>query len=103
MVLLFIEIGLAVKAWRNGWKAWALLPLASQVALGLFAGVVVAASGASGDQSVGLAAVGLLIDLLGVGVTGWMASRTRENAIDPSKPEAPREEQAPRNLPLPLA
>jgi hypothetical protein len=39
-MLLILEIVLTVSAWRNGWKALALLPLGVCFAIGLTVGVV---------------------------------------------------------------
>jgi hypothetical protein len=38
-MLLLLEIGLTVTAWRQGWKGWALLPLIGAFAYGLLNGL----------------------------------------------------------------
>ena len=73
-MLLVLEIILAVAAWRGGWKAWALTP----IAVGLFLAFVFGAvMGASGESMNAVVAVGLLLDLAVIGTLVVMVARPR--------------------------
>lgn len=74
-MLLIAEIWLTIRAWRKGWKGWALLPAGCMVVLGLLVGV------ALGDTPSGannLSFIALIIDLLGIVVLIVMNKATPE-------------------------
>ncbi len=73
-MLLILEIILTVTAWRRGWKAWALAPMAVSLSIGFVIGAVIGASGGSVDTAV---AVGLLLDLTVVGALVAMVASPR--------------------------
>lgn len=73
-MLLILEIILTVAAWRRGWKAWALTPIAIGLSIGFMLGFVIGASGGSMD---GVVAVGLLLDLTVVGTLVAMVASPR--------------------------
>ena len=50
-MVLIIEILLTIRAWRKGWKAWALMPLGIGVLMGFFVGVAAGAGGGTNDES----------------------------------------------------
>jgi hypothetical protein len=60
-MLLILEIGLAIWAWKRGWKGWALLPIGIGLAGGFLIGFIMGASGASMGSILG---VGLVCDIL---------------------------------------
>jgi hypothetical protein len=59
-MLLALQIGLTIAAWRRGWKAWALLPLGIAFGAALVIGLVMGISGASEG---GIFAMGLFFDI----------------------------------------
>ena len=69
-MLLIFEIILTVTAWRRGWKAWALVPLATAFSIGF----VIGASGGSMDTAM---AVGLPVDLAAIGTLVAMVASHR--------------------------
>jgi hypothetical protein len=60
MISLIIEICLTCKAWKKGWKGWALLPMAIGLGSAFMLGVVIGANG--GDPAAAFG-IGLLIDV----------------------------------------
>jgi len=60
MITLLIEIGLTCKAWKRGWKGWALTPMVVGFVCALLLGMAIGAGGGDVDAALG---VGLLIDL----------------------------------------
>jgi peptidoglycan/LPS O-acetylase OafA/YrhL len=56
-MLLLIEIVLIVIAWRKGWKAWALVPIAVAFCTGLICGVVCGLTGTDVEQIMGICLV----------------------------------------------
>ena len=71
-MLLIAEIVLTVAAWRKGWKGWALLPMALVVGLGFVIGFV---AGADNVTDGTLLALGLILDLSGIGALIIMTAR----------------------------
>lgn len=45
LILLAIELGLIIMAWRRGWKWLALLPLGILFGLAILAGIIIGATG----------------------------------------------------------
>jgi hypothetical protein len=72
MITLLIEIALTCKAWKKGWKGWALAPMALGVACAFMIGMAIGASG--GDPEAALA-VGLFIDLTVIVALAILASK----------------------------
>src|SRR5262245_43500004 len=66
---LLIEIALTITAWRNGWGAKALFPLAGAFGMGLLLGMAVAATGGKPESVV---AFGLIIDVVAIVVLAIM-------------------------------
>lgn len=73
-MLTILEIILTVTAWRRGWKAWALTPIAIGTSLAFVLGAVIGASGGSMDEAM---AVGLVLDLTVVGTLIAMVASPR--------------------------
>lgn len=71
-MLLIIEIFLTVAAWRNGWRALALLPLGVTVLFGFLLGAAVQASGGSIQAAYPVA---FLADLINLGVLIGLSTR----------------------------
>jgi hypothetical protein len=71
-MFLIIEIILVVKAWRRGWRAWALVPPATTAFVGFLVGMAIAASGGTVDP---LSPAILLGDVACIGVLGVMSVR----------------------------
>ena len=61
MLLLILEIGLTISAWKRGWKGWALLPGAFTFAAGYMLGMT---SGGGSGASVYFFRVGVILDIL---------------------------------------
>jgi hypothetical protein len=52
-ILLMVEILLTVSVWRENWKAWAVMPLCSGVAIAVIMGLAIGANGGTkGDLTV---------------------------------------------------
>jgi hypothetical protein len=81
MVTLIIEILLTIKAWRRGWRGFALLPLGILLPAGLLLGMVIGASGGNLEQAL---PVGILLEIACIGVLIRLAAR------GPSPAPAPR-------------
>ncbi len=79
-MLMIIEILLTVKAYRRGWGWRALIPGGTMLCLGILLGVIAAANGMSEHQTDTMPLYLLPVELVMVGVLGWMATRdyTRE-------------------------
>jgi uncharacterized membrane protein YfcA len=73
-MLLIVEIILTVAAWRRGWRARALLPIAVCLLLAFVFGAVIGASGGSMDSVVGVA---FLLDLTAIVTLAVMVARPR--------------------------
>jgi len=73
-MFLILEIALAVKAWRCGWRAWALVPPATTACVGVLVGAAMAASAGKLDTA---PPVLLLGDVACIGVLGAMSARPR--------------------------
>jgi hypothetical protein len=67
-----LQLGLTIAAWRKGWRAKALLPLAGVLVVGVLLAAVVRASGGGVAEIRGL---GFLGDVGGVVALGFMARR----------------------------
>lgn len=76
-MLLVLEIGLTIAAWRRGWKGWALLPLGIGFGIGFLIGLIMSASGASEES---IFAVGFLGDVICIGVLIGMILKPRSVA-----------------------
>jgi hypothetical protein len=74
-MLLIAEIWLTIRAWRKGWKGWALLPAGCTLVLAFSVGV---ALGDTSLKEANLFSVGLILDLLLVGVLAVMNFTTPE-------------------------
>jgi len=48
-----VEILLTVSVWREGWKAWAVMPLCSGVAIAVIMGLAIGANGGHKGRSHG--------------------------------------------------
>lgn len=72
-MLLFLEIALTIAAWKKGWRARALLPLAGAFLVALLGGAVVGASGGSIEDARILA---FLCDLGAVIALGVMSRKS---------------------------
>ena len=83
-MLLILEIGLTVAAWRKGWRAWALVPLGGVLGMGFLIGVAVGASGGTIEHVFPLV---LLLDLACVGVLIRLAVRGPRQAESLGTPE----------------
>ena len=73
-MFLILEIVLAVKAWRGGWRAWALVPPATTVFVGVLVGAAIAASGGTLETAPPILLLG---DVACIGVLGVMSARPR--------------------------
>ena len=85
-MFLILEMILMVKAWRRGWRAWALVPLATTLFVGFLVGMAIAASGGTLDTP---PPVLLLGDVACVGVLGVMSARPRSRAEAPGVAAVP--------------
>ncbi len=83
-MLLIIEIALVVAAWKKGWKALALIPVAIPLCMGMAIG---AATGPSG-MSEGTLLAALPLDVLCIVVLAVMAKRGRQT-LPTTGPSAP--------------
>jgi hypothetical protein len=72
MVTLIIEIMLTIKAWRKGWRGYALLPLGILLPAGFLLGIVIGASGGGLEQAL---PVGILLEIACIGVLIRLAAR----------------------------
>jgi hypothetical protein len=82
MVLLLVEIGLTVAAWKRGWKWWSLLPLAASFFAGMIFGAV--SAGTNGPRDIPFA-LAITTDILIITALVAMVARGRRGA----KYEAP--------------
>jgi hypothetical protein len=71
-MLLLLEIFLTVRAWKKGWGARALIPMALVFTMGFLLGAAQAAAGAT---SFTLPAAAVVLDLAAVVALGVMARR----------------------------
>lgn len=69
-MLMVLEIGLTVAAWKKGWKALALIPLGIVLCMGFFVGAAVGMSGGNVEAIQGYA---WMIDALGIVALAVMA------------------------------
>lgn len=72
MITLLIEIGLTYKAWKKGWKGWALMPMVIGMACAFLIGMAIGATG--GDPEAALV-VGVFIDLAVIVALAVLASK----------------------------
>jgi len=82
-MLLILEIILTVKAWKNGWKALALLPLGLALGVGFVIGAAMAVSGGSMEDYWGFCLLG---DLAAIAVLGCMCRRASRRSPVESSP-----------------
>lgn len=86
-MILGLEIGLIITAWRRGWKAWSLLPLGVVVGIGFLIGLAIGASGASAGSVV---AISIALDITCIGILIGMVVRPRK-ATQSVRPEQAKE------------
>ena len=72
VMLLLVEVGLTIAAWKKGWGAKALLPVGATLALGLLFGVAIGLGGGTIEAA---APVALLSDLAAIGILIAMVRR----------------------------
>jgi hypothetical protein len=75
MLTLLIEICLISKAWKKGWRGWALLPVAIGWAFCFMVGLAVGATGGSADAVLGIS---LLAEVGIITVLAVMAVKERQ-------------------------
>jgi len=94
MLLLMLEIGLTIAAWKRGWKGWALLPMVIGFGAAFMTGLFMGAAGASDGEAFG---VGVIFDIACIGALVAMVTRPRKTTettqnftvnIQPPAPEA---------------
>ena len=71
-MLLLLEVGLTVAAWKKGWGAKALLPVGATLVLGLLFGVAIGLGGGTIEAA---APVALLSDVAAIGILIAMVRR----------------------------
>jgi len=74
-MLLILEIGLTIAAWRRGWKSRALLPLAIAVGVGFMAGIFIGIAGGSTGEAL---VICTLLDVVCIGVLTGMVVKPRQ-------------------------
>jgi hypothetical protein len=84
-MLLALEIGLTVAAWRRGWKAWALLPFGIGAVIAIVFGAILGASGVSIDS---IMAFGIMFDLACVAALATMVAKPRWQSQCPEPEQA---------------
>ncbi len=87
MITLLIEIGLTCKAWKKGWKGWALAPMVIGFVCAFLLGMAIGANGGDPESAMG---IGLLIDLSVIVALAIMSAKAPQ-AI----PASQGEEQTP--------
>jgi len=80
MLALLIEICLISKAWKKGWRGWALLPVAIGWAFCFMVGLAVGATGGSVDAVFGIS---LLAEVGIITVLAVMAAKERQRCLPP--------------------
>jgi len=80
-MLLVLEIALTIAAWRRGWKAWALLPLAVGAGVAFTGGVLIGAVGGSVEEAM---VIGALLDVVCIGILIGMIVKRRRPAVPES-------------------
>jgi hypothetical protein len=91
MLMMVVEVILTVVAWRKGWRGWALLPMGAIMLVGLVAGLVAGAVGATESQFSHVTVALFPLELVGVGVLVWMAAKGRKRVEREVKVLAPVE------------
>jgi len=76
-MVLALEIGLAIAAWRRGWKGWALLPLGIAAGIGFLGGLIIGASGGSEESAL---VIGIVADVIGIGALIAMIIKPRKKS-----------------------
>jgi hypothetical protein len=76
-MLLILEIGLTIAAWKRGWKGWAVLPLVIAFFIGFFWGLV------NGGPLEELLGFGIIFDVLCIVALIVMIARPRRKASCP--------------------
>ena len=76
-MLLALEIGLAIAAWHRGWKGWALLPLGIAAGIGFLGVLIIGASGGAEESAL---AIGLVGDVIGIGIVVAMVVKSRKKS-----------------------
>jgi hydrogenase/urease accessory protein HupE len=74
MMLLILEIGLVIAAWKRGWKGWALMPIVIGFCAGFITGLVVGDTGGSEED---FFPIGIIFDVLVIGALVTMISKPR--------------------------
>lgn len=77
-MLLLLEIGLTIAAWRRGWKAKALLPLVIGAGSAFLIGFIMGMSGISEDGAI---VAGLLFDLACIATLITMVIKPRKISL----------------------
>jgi hypothetical protein len=77
-MLILLEIGLIIAAWKRGWKGWALLPLAIQFLAIVLARTAIAAAGWS-QPTPGV--IGSVSDALLIGALAVMTVKSRRTKV----------------------
>ncbi len=77
MILLLVEIGLTVAAWKRGWKWWSLVPLAISFFAGMIFGAV--SAGTNGPRDIPFA-LAITTDILIITALVTMVVRARREA-----------------------
>ena len=76
-MLLILELGLTIAAWRRGWRFRALIPLAGLMGVAFLIGVAVEVAGGTFENVTPLV---ILLDLATVGMLVVLTSRAPANA-----------------------
>jgi threonine/homoserine/homoserine lactone efflux protein len=89
-MLLILEIGSTVAAWRKGWRWRALHPVGGFAASAFLVGM---AEGMAGGNVQGVTPLLFLLELLGIGVLVWMSvsAPQRLRLRESPEPNAPPE------------
>jgi len=91
-MLFILEIGLAIAAWRRGWKRWALVHLGIGFGIGLLTDLIITASGGSEESVFG---VGLGIDIICIGTLIAMVLKPRSVGKRSHAPDHPAQDVEP--------
>ena len=78
MITLIIQIVLTIKAWKKGWKGWALLPAPTGWVISFFTGLSYGSVAGPEASLAPLIVIGLLIDLISIGVLIAMVNKGRQ-------------------------
>ena len=76
-MLFAIQVFFTYKAFESGWRFWVLVPWALMLAVSITVG-----SAAAGAETIDIAGVGFLLDLVLAGVLVYMARHDRGDRVD---------------------